>query len=219
VASARYRAIALALTRCTLLAAGGLCLLLAAAVPLIADGALPRQPALWIALVAGAGAIGWSAHALATTFPATRGLNVFAIGLLAVLLLASPSVERGQDLRPTAARAASLASGRTILVTKGDETMRAALVYGAGTRALAVDNFQAAADNNAKVAALIEVAGDRLTPAMRQRLTRIAPRLGKSTAGTTAGLADQLRLQGWRLLSDLPNPGGRHYVLLAPGPR
>jgi hypothetical protein len=211
-----YR-ICLTCTRVALYGLGSLLLLLALSVPLIADGQLPTAPLTWIVLVGGLVLIVGSLQQLgALRLPVLRGLAAYAVGLYAALLLATPVIERGQDLRPTARAAVLAADHRAILLPAREETMRAALFYGAGISAATVSDFGVAAQGPHPVAALLEVPTDRLTPAMRARLAHLAAALGKPRLQTDEPQVQQLQAQGWVQAADFPNPGGRHYVLLVP---
>jgi hypothetical protein len=148
--------------------------------------------------------------------PLLRGLGFYAAGLSSFLVLASPAIEPGQDLRPTAHRVAALAGNRPLLVTLRDETITAALFYSTGAEARMVSDFDAAARAEPTALALVEQDADRLTPAMRSRLARLSPRLANVLRPETPGVTTALQSAGWRAWQDLPNPGGRHYLLLEP---
>jgi hypothetical protein len=215
--TAGWHRICLTGTRVALYSLGALLLLLALSVPLIADGQLPTAPLTWMALVAGQVLIASSLRQVNTLrLPVLRGLVAYAVGLYAALLLAAPVIERGQDLRPTARAAVVSAGQRTILLPAREETMRAALFYGAGVSATTVSDFAVAAQGPHPVAALLEVPTDRLTPAMRARLARLSAALGKQKLQAGEPYLQQLQAQGWIQAADFPNPGGRHYVLLVP---
>jgi 4-amino-4-deoxy-L-arabinose transferase-like glycosyltransferase len=208
------------LTRIGLVGVGLLMLFLALATPLVADGRLPLDIRTWFALAAGIAMILTALKPLsALQTPALRGLTVYACGLYSIWILAAPVIERGQDLRPTARAAVAAAAGREILLPAREETMRAALFYGAALSARTVDDFEAVARSNTLIAALLEVPTDRLTPAMRQRLSRLSASLGRSRVSASSVAVVQLQQHGWQLLADFPNPGGRHYLLLAPPAR
>jgi 4-amino-4-deoxy-L-arabinose transferase-like glycosyltransferase len=210
----------IALTRIALVGFGLLMIFLAFAAPLVADGRLPLDIRTWVALAAGVTLILATLRPLATLqTPALRGLAVYACGLYAIWILAAPVIERGQDLRPTARAAAAAAAGREILLPAREETMRAALYYSAALSARTLNNFETAARHNTQVAALLEVPTDRLTPAMRQRLSRLHVALGRSRVSPPSGTVVQLQQLGWQQLADFPNPGGRHYLLLIPPAR
>ena len=125
-------------------------------------------------------------------------------------------MQRTSRARPTARAAVAATAGRDILLPAREETMRAALYYGASVNARTVVDFDVAARATVRVAALLEVPTDRLTPAMRQRLSRLAAALGHSQISAPSGAVVQLQQQGWQQLADFPNPGGRHYILLVP---
>ena len=203
-------------TRITLWLAGGLLWGLAVLVAWVAMGHVIADARVALALAATTALLVLSSRWLAQRLPVLRGLAAYATGLAAFLILASPGIEPGQDLRPVARAAAMQAGARILLVTTRDETMTAALDYATTHRAQPVPDFDAAAGNDHEVLALIEVDTDRLTPAMRARLARLSNRLARVAVARADGVAEQLRASGWTLERDLPNPGGRHYQLWAP---
>jgi hypothetical protein len=204
------------LTRITLVAAGVLLLSLALLIPWIAVGAMiATGHTLGLGLLAASMVI-VAAWKLVPVSPLLRGLGFYAAGLSSFLVLASPAIEPGQDLRPTARRAAALAGNRPLLVTLRDETITAALFYSTGAEARMVSDFDAAARAEPTALALVEQDADRLTPAMRGRLARLSPRLANVLRPETPGVTTALQSAGWRAWQDLPNPGGRHYLLLEP---
>jgi 4-amino-4-deoxy-L-arabinose transferase-like glycosyltransferase len=208
------------LTTVALVTVGLLMAFFALAAPLVADGQLPLDLRSWAALIAGIALILVTLQQLSILqVPALRGLAAYACGLFALWVLAAPVVERGQDLRPTARAAVSAAAGREILLPAREETMRAALYYGASVSVRTVMDFNAAARSNPQVAALLEVPTDRLTPVMRQRLARLAEALGHGPVSAPSGAVVQLQQLGWQQLADFPNPGGRRYLLLIPPTR
>jgi hypothetical protein len=160
--------------------------------------------------------LAWAARLLRNITVLTQGLAVFTSGLTAFLVLASPIIERGQDLSSVAHRASALAAARPILLTSRDETMAAALDYTGGRHALLTSDFAAAARAQPQALALIESDSDRLTGAMRARLARLSPRLRDLMPAKPEPAALALISADWKLFADLPNEGGRHYQLLLP---
>lgn len=206
----------LAATRATLWIAGALLCALALLVPWIASGRVIANSRVALALVATTTLLILSSRWLAQRLPLVRGLGAYTCGLAAFLILASPGIEPGQDLRPVARAAATQAGTRTLLVTPRDETMTAALDYSTTHHARPVADFAVAVRSDDNVIALIEADTDRLTTAMRARLGRLSSRLERVSVARADGVADRLRNSGWTLELDLPNPGGRHYQLWAP---
>jgi 4-amino-4-deoxy-L-arabinose transferase-like glycosyltransferase len=160
--------------------------------------------------------VAWSARALARRWPQCRGLGMYAAGLCTALWVASPVVDRGQDLRPAAQAAVATADTRRILLSGGDETMAAALDYSTDRHGEMTDDLTAAARRDAAVVALVQTDADRLTPDMHARLDRLGARAARLDGTQRAGEASRLLSEGWRLERDLAVPGGRHYQLLAP---
>lgn len=208
--------ICLLLTRITLVAAGVVFLLLALLTPWVATGSvITSGSALLLALMAAVLAL-LAARKLAAATPVLRGMGIYAAGLSSFLVLASPAIEPGQDLRPTARNAVALSGTRPLLVALRDETITAALYYSTGVRARMVGDFGAAALAEPTALALVEQDSDRLAPEMRARLAHLSPYLANVLRPKSAGAVAALLTAGWRLSNDLPNPGGRHYQLLAP---
>jgi 4-amino-4-deoxy-L-arabinose transferase-like glycosyltransferase len=203
----------LRLTRCALWCIGMAGCALAVLVPWLADGSLPSAALPWLLALIGVALLLWAGHPLTHALPATRGITLYVCGLWLALLSASPIIERGQDLRATAQQAAAQAGARAILLTRRDETMRAALVYAASRNSTMVSDFAAAARSDITAAALVEVDADRLTAAMRGRLSRLVPALAKPFT-PEAGVAAELLASGWSELADYQPAGGRHYKLL-----
>lgn len=208
----------LRLTRWSLWVIGVFGCVLALLVPWLADGSLPTAALPWLLAISGVAVLAWAARPLVPALPATRGITLYVSGLWLVLLWASPVIERGQDLRATAQQAAAQAGSREILLSRRDETMRAALVYAADRNSTMVSDFAAAAHGGAAVAALVEVDSDRLTAAMRVRLSRLLPAAVRPFT-PEPGVAAALRASGWSELADYQPPGGRHYQLLVKASR
>jgi 4-amino-4-deoxy-L-arabinose transferase-like glycosyltransferase len=209
--------IALRLTRGLLVMAGVVFGALALLVPWVTRGTV--LPGGWTALLAllAAVLVISAASRLVPAAPVLRGLGSYAAGLTLLLILASPAIEPGQDLEPTARQAVTLANGRPLLLTTRDETMTAALYYTTRSEARMVSDFGAAARAQPTALALIEQDTDRLTPVMRARLARLWPGLASPRKKPDSmGTVTALQSAGWRIWRDLPNPGGRHYLLLAP---
>jgi hypothetical protein len=209
--------IALRLTRGLLVMAGVVFGALALLVPWVTRGTV--LPGGWTALLAllAAVLVISAASRLVPAAPVLRGLGSYAAGLTLLLILASPAIEPGQDLEPTARQAVTLANGRPLLLTTRDETMTAALYDTTRSEARMVSDFGAAARAQPTALALIEQDTDRLTPAMRARLARLWPGLASPRQKPDSmGTVTALQSAGWRIWRDLPNPGGRHYLLLAP---
>lgn len=206
----------LLVTRATLWFAGALLWALGIVVAWVASGRVIADTRVALALVAATVLLVISSRWLAQRLPLLRGLGAYATGLAAFLILASPGIEPGQDLRPVARAAAMQAGTRTLLVTSRDETMTAALDYSTTHHAQPVSDFDTGASGNRDALALIEADTDRLTTAMRARLARLSSRFARVAVARADGVADQLRRSGWLLELDLPNPGGRHYQLWAP---
>jgi 4-amino-4-deoxy-L-arabinose transferase-like glycosyltransferase len=208
--------VALRITRVLLYAAGLACLLLTPLLLWVAGVPVAEQLWRWLALLAAAVVIVVAVAPLQRAQPLFGGLGVFALGLVSFLVLGSMVIERGQDLRPVARLAASLAGGRPLLLTTRDETMSAALDYSTAAHGRMTADFDAAARAQPEALALVEVEADRLTPTMRARLARLNPAWAEIAAARPEPVAQALFTAGWSSLHDLPNPGGRHYQLLVP---
>jgi len=209
----------LVLTRALLVLCGLLALFLGLTVAWVGNGAIVTGAGAAMTAIAACVLLAFSASRLGHAVLPLRGLAVFAIGLSAFLLLASPVIERGQDLRPVARAAAQAAGERPLLLNARDETMAAALDYSSLRHGQLTSDFAAALDTQPDALALVEIGGDRLTPAMRQRLRTAAPWLRDISPATIEAAAQALLMGGWTVFLDLPNPGGRHYQLLTPPDR
>ena len=216
VTAGRERGAVPLITRITLLAVGALGVVLGLAVAWVGDGMVFDGATPVLLVLAACAVVGLAARRLGTAQSLLRGVGVFAGGLCVFLLLASPVIERGQDLRPVASAAAHAAGDRPLLLTARDETMAAALDYSSARRGGLTTDFAAALVAQPQSLALVEVGSDRLTPAMRQRLSALAPWLRNVAPATTEAAAQALLMAGWSVFLDLPNPGGRHYQLLTP---
>jgi len=216
VAAGREPGVVPLITRITLLVVGALGVVLGLAVAWVGDGTLFSGVTPVLQVLAACAVVGLAARRLGAAQPLLRGVGVFAGGLCVFLLLASPVIERGQDLRPVARAAALAAGNRPLLLTARDETMAAALDYGSARRGRLTADFAAALVAQPQSLALVEIGSDRLTPAMRQRLSALAPWLRNLAPATTEAAAQALLMAGWSVFLDLPNPGGRHYQLLTP---
>jgi 4-amino-4-deoxy-L-arabinose transferase-like glycosyltransferase len=207
---------ALQLTRVLMLTIGTAGILLGVLVAWVGDGGFSAGVQK-VFVVIGLGALLCYAGArLSRERVILRGVGLFACGLCTFLLLAGPIIERGQDLRPVAEAAASAAGPRPLLLASGDETMAAALDYSSSLHGALTYDFNAALRSEPSSLALVEVGGDRLTPAMRERLATVAPWLRNLAPPSFEPAAQALFTAGWTVFLDLPNPGGRHYQLLKP---
>jgi 4-amino-4-deoxy-L-arabinose transferase-like glycosyltransferase len=216
VAAGNERGVVPVLTRSMLLFVGVLGSVLGAMVAWVGNGEIFGGVMPVLQVLGACAVIGVAAQRLGKAQPLLRGVGVFAGGLCVFLLLASPVIERGQDLRPVA-RAAALAAGeRPLLLTARDETMVAALDYSSSRRGQLTADFNAAVAAQPQSLALVEIGSDRLNPAMRRRLSAAAPWLRNVAPATTEAAAQALLLAGWTVFLDLPNPAGRHYQLLTP---
>jgi 4-amino-4-deoxy-L-arabinose transferase-like glycosyltransferase len=203
-------------TRWTLRIGGAFFWILALLIPTLANGSPFNGMVSFLGILSIALLLAWAARLLRNITVLTQGLAVFTSGLTAFLVLASPIIERGQDLSSVAHRASALAAARPILLTSRDETMAAALDYTGGRHALLTSDFAAAARAQPQALALIESDSDRLTGAMRARLARLSPRLRDLMPAKPEPAALALISADWKLFADLPNEGGRHYQLLLP---
>lgn len=208
--------VAVPLTRALLWLSGLLAWALALAVPWLADrwslGGAAGGTCAAIMFVC----LCWSAVRLAKDLPIFQGLVVFCSGIFAAFWLASPIIERAQDLRPTAMRAASIAQGRPLLLGAGDETMAAALDYATDAVGLMTADLEQAWRTRPRALALVETGSDPLDETMRARLESAWPWASRRIRATQEPLARSLRDAGWTIIVDLPIPGGRHYQLFTP---
>lgn len=207
----------LRITRGLLIGGAVLTWALALLVPWLALGRPVTGAGSWLLLLAGTAACVVAGRIIAREDVLFQGVGYFSSGLFAFFILASPAIEPGQDLRPVARQVAALAAGRPLLLSTRDETMTAALDYSSAVDGRMVADFAAARRALPGALALVEVESNRLTPAFRARLARLHPRLAAVAPARPEPLAQALFAAGWRTLHDLPNPGGRHYQLLAFG--